>query len=161
MVIFIHFMFSLTKKFYGTHQQPIREQKKIVEKKKFVLYKKTKIRKKSRWVGIQTIFVKDKRFSFNIKQFSFNTNNFRLRHVLLKILGHSKTFELLLADDLLQFLVADGPLLILGILEFVFFNISPHLFNDLMPRGLIHPNNGLQISGKFVRLGESCILLFL
>jgi len=34
MVIFIHFMFSLTKKFYGTHQQPIREQKKNRREKK-------------------------------------------------------------------------------------------------------------------------------
>ena len=77
------------------------------------------------------------------------------RQVSGEELGHAKSADTIGTEDLGHFLVGDEELLVLGVLQIVFLQVSPQLLDAFGAAGLLLANNVGQFGAELHGFGKS------
>ena len=80
---------------------------------------------------------------------------FRLRQVSGEELGHAEGADAVGAENLGHFLVGGEKLLVLGVLQIVFLQVSPQLLDAFGAAGLLLANNVGQVGAELHGFGKS------
>merc|ERR1712036_182859 len=78
-----------------------------------------------------------------------------LRQMGRKKFGHAKSTDTVATENLGHLLVGDKELLVLRVLEIVFLNVGPELFDAFGTAGFLLANNVSQVSAEFHGFGKS------
>jgi len=78
--------------------------------------------------------------------------------VMLEVLHHPEGAEAFLADDREQLFVADGELLVVGVVEVALLDDGPHLLYDLLSGHLVLAHDGSQLWRELAHLLETSLL---
>jgi len=78
-----------------------------------------------------------------------------LRQVGRKKFGHAESTDAVATENLGHLLVRDKELLVLRILEIVFLDVGPELFDAFSTAGFLLANNVSQLSAEFHGFGKS------
>ena len=79
--------------------------------------------------------------------------------MILEVLHHSEGAEALDADDLEECFVADGELLVLGVLHLVLLDDGPQLLDDLVAGHHVSADDLGELGAQLERAGEGGALL--
>ena len=77
------------------------------------------------------------------------------RQVSGEELGHAKSADTIGTEDLGHFLVGDEELLVLGVLQIVFLQVSPQKLDAFGAAGLLLANNVGQVGAELHGFGKS------
>ena len=78
-----------------------------------------------------------------------------LRQMGRKKFGHAESTDTVATENLGHLLVGDKELLVLRVLEIVFLDVGPELFDAFSTAGFLLANNVSQLSAEFHGFGKS------